>query len=403
MQQVSRGGVNNITIEKGWYASANPAAVSQENGAEQQAAHTSRTTVRVLLIAPSLDVVGGQAVQASRLMAVLGQLPDLRMTFFALDRPLPKPLVRLRKVPYLRTLVNFVLYTTALASKGRKNDVFHIFSAGLSSYTLWTIPALLIGHLYRKKLILNYHDGQAEQHLIGWRTAKPTIVLAHCVVTPSDFLVDVFAKYGITARSISNIIDVSRFHYRQRRELRPIFMTNRMLEPHYNVDCILRAFAIIQARYPDASLSVAHDGYCRPALEKLAQELGLRNTRFFGQVPHEEIPDLYDAADIYLTTPTIDNMPLSLLECMASGLPIVATKAGGIPYIVKDRETALLVDINDHEAVAARAIELLEDPDLVERLTNRAREEIQRYQSGPVCDRWAALYHELAAETHARE
>ncbi len=90
-------------------------------------------------------------------------------------------------------------------------------------------------------------------------------------------------------------------------------------------------------------------------------------------------------------------MPGSLLECLASGLPIVATRAGGIPYIVKDRESALLVDINDHEGMAARAMELLEDEDLVERLTNRGLEEVQRYHWAPVRDQWAALYAELAA------
>ncbi len=89
------------------------------------------------------------------------------------------------------------------------------------------------------------------------------------------------------------------------------------------------------------------------ALEQLAKDLQLRNTRFVGRVPHDQIAELYDSADVYLTSPNIDCMPGSLLECFASGLPIVATRAGGIPYIVKDRESGLLVDIDDHEALAA--------------------------------------------------
>lgn len=353
--------------------------------------------IRVLLIAPSLDILGGQAVQATRLMEVLGALPGLRMKFFPINPRPPKPFLWIRRVPYLRTLVTFALYTSRLALEAPKHDILHIFSAGLSSYTLWTIPALLLGRLYGKKIVLNYRDGQAEEHVTQWRSARPTLKLAHRIVTPSGFLVDVFGKHGIRAQSIFNIIETSRFRYRRRRKLRPVFMTNRILEPLYNVDCILRAFAIIQARYPEATLTIAHEGESRPGLEKLSQDLQLRNTKFIGRVPHDKVPELYDSADIYLTSPNIDCMPGSLLECLASGLPIVATKAGGIPYIVEDRQTALLVDINDHEALAARSIELLENEKLVEQLSDRGLEEVKRYHWAPVRDQWLGLYKELSS------
>ncbi|MBV9157451.1 MAG: glycosyltransferase family 4 protein [Acidobacteriaceae bacterium] len=364
---------------------------------ERNRARTPTTAVRVLLIAPSPEIVGGQSVQATYLFSVLSQVPNVEITRFPLDRRPPRPLLWVRRIPYLRTVFNLALYVTALMRQMPKQDILHIFSAGLSSYTLWTVPALLLGKLYRKKLIVNYRDGQAEQHITGWRSAKPTLKLADRVVAPSHYLVDVFEKYGIQAQSIFNIVDSAWFKYRERRKLRPIFLANRMLEPHYNVDCILRGFAIVQQRYPEASLTIAHDGYCRPALEKLAHDLKLQNTRFIGQVARQHVPELYDAADIYLTTPNIDCMPGSLLECLASGLPIIATKAGGIPYIVKDRETALLIDLDDDEALAQRAIELLENEDLVARLTSRGYEEVKRYHWAPVRDQWVALYRELVA------
>jgi len=363
----------------------------------QKKADGRRKPIKVLLIGPSLDILGGQAVQATRLMSVLSQLPQLAMTFFPINPRPPKGFGWVRKVPYLRTLVTFALYNSRLLLEARKHDILHIFSAGLSSYSLWTIPALLVGRLYGKKLILNYRDGQAEEHVTTWRTARPTIGLADRIVTPSHFLVDVFGKHGIKAQSIFNIIDVDRFIYRERRRLRPRFMTNRILEPLYNVDCILKAFALIQERYPDASLTIAHDGCCRPALEQLAKDLKLRNTNFVGRVPHAQIPALYDSADIYLTTPNIDCMPGSLLECFASGLPVVATKAGGIPYIATDRDSALLVDLDDHQAVAARSIELLENPELVETITKGGLREVQKYHWKPVRDQWAQVYEELAS------
>ena len=121
----------------------------------------------------------------------------------------------------------------------------------------------------------------------------------------------------------------------------------------------------------------------------------MHNTNFIGKVSQDKIPDLYDQADIYLMSPNIDNMPGTLLECFASGLPIVTTAVGGIPYIAKDRESALLVPANDHQALAAGALELLENPDLVERLTRQGLYEVEKYHWKPVRDQWTALYQEL--------
>jgi len=311
----------------------------------------------------------------------------------------PKPFLWILKIPVLRTIVSLLQYNAKLSLAAIRPDVLHIFTAGLSSYALWTIPALLFGKLYRKKLIIHYHDGQAEQHIKTWRTALPTLKMADRIIVPSGFLVAVFAKYAIKAEVIFNILDTGGFIYRKRRNLLPNFMTNRGLEPLYNVECILRAFKIVQTKYQAAQLTIAHDGFHRPVLEKLARELELKNASFIGKVPHSQMPALYDAADIYLTTPNIDNMPGSILECFASGLPVVATKAGGIPYIAEDRRTALLVDLDDHQAVAARSLELLENPDLVEELTANGLAETKGYGWQPIRDQWSALYREVATKS----
>ena len=351
--------------------------------------------IRVLLIAPSMDILGGQAVQAVRLLAGLAKEPSIKMAFQPINPRLPRPLRFLQRIKYVRTAATFVVYNLMLFSRAHRYDLLHVFSAGLWSYTLWTIPALAASKLYGKKMLLHYQDGQCEQHLREFRSAAPTIRKADMLVTPSGFLVDVFARHGFKARYIFNVMDFSRFQFRERRKLRPVFMTNRILEPLYNVECILRAFVIIQERYPDASLTIAHDGPSRPGLEKMAGELKLRNTRFIGRVPHDEVGALYAAADLYLTSPNFDCMPGSILECFVCGVPVVATNAGGIPYIAEDGRTALLVDLNDHEALARSAFRLMEDEELVARLTVNAREEVKKYDWAYIGDKWVAAYREL--------
>ena len=99
-----------------------------------------------------------------------------------------------------------------------------------------------------------------------------------------------------------------------------------------------------------------------------------------------------DAADIFLNSSNIDNMPISILEAFAAGLPVVTTNAGGIPYIVADGETGLLVQREDHEALADRAIRLLEDPELADRIASKAHEQSRNYRWVAVRKGWLEIY-----------
>jgi glycosyltransferase involved in cell wall biosynthesis len=83
---------------------------------------------------------------------------------------------------------------------------------------------------------------------------------------------------------------------------------------------------------------------------------------------------------------------------MASGVPVVTTDAGGIPYIVAHEETCLMIPRNDHEAMAAAAFRLLDDNDLSVRLTRAAREASRKFTWPAVRDQWLSLYYELVQD-----
>ena len=355
--------------------------------------------LRVLIAAPSLDIVGGQSRQAVRLMEGLRREPDLEVGFVPHNPRLPGVLRLLQSIKYVRTLVTTIYYVLLLLWRVRQYDIVHIFSASYYSYSFSVIPALFIARLYGKKSILNYRSGEAEDHLENWRTAVPTIRWASEIVVPSGYLVDVFARYRLHARAIHNIVELDRFSFRERHPLRPIFLTSRLLEPLYNVPCVLRAFAIVQQRYPEAKLTVAADGFLRAELEALARELKLRNCEFVGFVAFDKMPALYDAADIYLSATSIDNMPSSLTESMASGLNVVTTDGGGaIPYIMTNEESGLIVNRDDHEALAAAAIRLLEDNDFALRLARNAHEASKSFTWPYIRNEWLNVYRELANE-----
>src|SRR5687768_8964436 len=217
----------------------------------------TQNRLRVLIVAPSLDILGGQSRQAVRLMEGLKREPDLQISFLPHNPRLPGILRSLQSIKYVRTVVTTLYYIALLLWRVRKYDVIHIFCASYYSYSLCAIPALFISRLYGRKSIINYRSGEAEDHLETWRTAVPTLRWADEIVVPSGYLVDVFARHGLRARAIYNIVDVDRFAYRERQPLRPTFLASRLRKPLYNVPCVLRAFAIIQQHYPDAKLTIA--------------------------------------------------------------------------------------------------------------------------------------------------
>jgi glycosyltransferase involved in cell wall biosynthesis len=349
--------------------------------------------LRVLIVAPSMDILGGQAVQAARLLKRLRDEPTLETGFLPINPRLPGILRSLQSIKYVRTIVTSLVYCATLLARVPRYDVVHTFSASYFSFVLAPTPAILIAKLFGKKIVLNYHSGEADDHLRRWRlTAIATCRFADEIVVPSEYLVRVFADHGLPARAIFNIIGTETFRWRARRPLAPVFLSNRNLESHYGVDRVLRAFALIQASIPEACLTVAGDGSRRASLEQLAGELKLRNVEFTGQIEQGEIFGQYDAADIYLNGSEIDNQPLSLLEAFACGLPVVTTNAGGIPDMVKHERTGLLVECGDYEALAREALRLLADPALAERITSAARAECRRYSWEAVRAQWLELY-----------
>jgi glycosyltransferase involved in cell wall biosynthesis len=273
----------------------------------------------------------------------------------------------------------------------------HVFSASYTSFLLAPLPAVIVARLLGKPVVMNYRSGEAPDHLRRSAIARAVLAAVDRNAVPSRFLHDVFAVYGIDAEIIPNIVDLDRFAFRQREPLQPRLLSTRNFEDLYNVECTLRAFQLVQQRYPDATLTLVGGGSRDAALRKMAAALGLRNVTFAGRVAPDRIWEYYASADIYLQTPDIDNMPASVLEAFASGCAVVATDAGGVPAILSHETHGLLVSCNDHEAAARQICRLLEDPALTRRLTIAARASCERYRWTEVRAQWLALYRSVTS------
>jgi glycosyltransferase involved in cell wall biosynthesis len=351
--------------------------------------------LRVALVAPSLEILGGQAVQADRLLRAWADDLDVEAWLVPVN-PLPMRWLRpATRVKYLRTLVTELTYIPRLLRELSRADVVHVFSASYTSFLLAPLPAIGAARALGKPVVLNYRSGEAPDHLQRSAVARKAIAAVDCNVVPSRFLVDVFRRFGIDATIIPNIVDLDRFRFRERVPLAPRLLSTRNFDALYNVGCTLNAFRLVQNQWPEASLTLVGGGAEEPALRALANDLGLANVTFVGRVGPDEIAAYYAAHDVYVQSPDIDNMPTSVIEAFASGLPVVSTEAGGVPAILTHGEHGMLAPLNDHRMLATHVLALLDDPDAARRMARAAYATCQAYTWAAVRERWLNVYRSV--------
>jgi glycosyltransferase involved in cell wall biosynthesis/peptidoglycan/xylan/chitin deacetylase (PgdA/CDA1 family) len=359
------------------------------NDAHEAQAATALSRIRVAVVAPSLDVLGGQSIQASAITEGLRQ-DGFVVSFVPTNPSFPKALAWVRQVPFLRTVLNQTLYAWSLP-KLRRVDVVHVFSASFWSFLLAPLPAIAFARLFGRRIVLNYHSGEAEEHLKNWGLlVHPWLRLADEIVVPSQYLRDVFARYGHVSRVVRNVVDTQRFAYRSRAPLRPRLLSTRNLEVNYRVDIVLEAFAHMRRAHPDATLVVAGSGSEENRLRRLAEAIG--GVTFTGRVDRESMPSLCAASDVFLNASVVDNQPLSLLEAFASGLPVVTTCVGGIGEMVRHGESGLVVPPLDAAAMAAAVDLLLRDADTAARVTRGGLQVVHAHSWAGVRAQWAEVY-----------
>lgn len=355
----------------------------------------NRTRLRIAIVAPSLRILGGQAVQAERLLQAWRNDPAVDAWLVPHNPLPPAPLRWMLRVKYLRTIATEATYVPLLFAKLRRADVVHVFSASYWSFLLAPLPAILIARVLGKPVVLNYRSGEAPDHLQRSAIARWALAKVDRNAVPSRFLRDVFAGFGIGSVIVPNVVDLDRFPYCPRLPLRPRLLSTRNFDALYNVSCTLRAFKRIQDVHPDASLTLVGAGTEDARLRALASELGLQNVTFAGRVAPQAIAAFYTDHDIYLQSPDIDNMPSSVLEAFASGLPVVSTEAGGMPAIVRHGQDGLLAPLDDDATLAAHVLHLLADPEWARSLAAAAHATLQNYTWNQVRAQWLALYRDV--------
>lgn len=352
--------------------------------------------LKVGIVAPSLRYVGGQSVQADLLMRFWQNDDAVEPKFIAVDPALPPGFGWAQNSRGIRTILREPVYFRNLWRGLEDVDIAHVFSASYWSFLLSPAPAWLVAKLRSKKVLINYHSGEARKHLQRFRSAKFVLARADEIVVPSSYLVGVFREFGLHASVVPNVIDLSQFRYRERNPLRPHLVCTRGFSAYYSVDIVVQAFAEVQKEYPNAILDLVGNGPLETDVRRLVAELKLKNVNFTGVAAHCEIGRYYEQADIFINASWVDNMPLSVIEAFGAGTPVVTTSPEAMPFVVEHGRTGLLSPVGDEKALASNVFRLLREPALATALARNAYQDSLKYTWKAVREQWLGTYQALA-------
>jgi glycosyltransferase involved in cell wall biosynthesis len=213
-------------------------------------------------------------------------------------------------------------------------------------------------------------------------------------IAPTGFLADAFRSLDV--RVIPNIIDLGQYSYRHRTalpEMAPRLLWMRTFHEIYRPDLALEALSFLRETHPGATLTLAgQDKGLLGQTRRLAAEMGLDGAvRFAGFLDAEGKRREFAGHDVFLNTNRVDNAPVSVLEAAACGLPVVSTDVGGIPYLLRNSEEALLVPEGDAVAMAGAVRRLVDEPGLAARLSAAGRAVAERSSWPRVRPLWQDL------------
>lgn len=282
----------------------------------------------------------------------------------------------------------------ALEREGFIPDLIHahVFTVAL--------PVAILAGRKRRPWILTEHASNFPRRMLSSRDlwkVKRTFPRAARVLPVSRFLQQAIEDYGIQAHFevLPNAVDTDLFHPPvQPRPPGPSRWLNvAMHVPVKGLDVLLAALATLKDPALDWELDLVGEGPEKRALENQAAVLGLQGrVRFPGLLPREEVARRMREADLFILPSLSENLPCVLLEAMASGLPVVASRAGGIPELI-NHEQGELVTPGDPEALAAALRRCLVRKETFDR--QRLARRAQSFSRAAVGERLAAVYREV--------
>lgn len=303
------------------------------------------------------------------------------------------------------------------AASSKKNKLFRLIDMLLLIYRnrhttkvvfidTYSTSAFLYAHLAATLcayLSLPYvpilHGGNLpERFNTDTKKVKSFLENAKYIISPSLFLQEFFTKKGFEVTFIPNFITLNNYAFLERREVTPKLLWVRAFHKIYNPTLAIETLKRIVERYPKAELCMVgapKDDSCDEVKELIEHYNLEAHVRLTGILPKAEWIKLSTQYDIFINTTTIDNMPISVIEAMALGLPVVSTNVGGIPFLIEDKREGVLVKSGDVNEMSQAIFSLIEQPDQAMVLARHARKKVEAFDWAVVEEKWIRLIKDI--------
>jgi glycosyltransferase involved in cell wall biosynthesis len=204
---------------------------------------------------------------------------------------------------------------------------------------------------------------------------------------------------------IPNGIDLDRFNNLSKKDLRSGLQLGQdakiitfigRLHPVKGVTFLIKAMKLIKNEEPNTKLIIIGDGSEKERLKEIARELNLEpSVIFLQQVPNQSIPKYTVASDVFVLPSLSEGFPLTILEAMASGLPVVSTRVGGLSEIITEGENGFLVEPGKPEQLAEKILFFLKNDEARAKVSENNKEKAKQYSWESIVSKVEAIYYEV--------
>jgi glycosyltransferase involved in cell wall biosynthesis len=266
----------------------------------------------------------------------------------------------------------------------------------------WAFLSVKLLRRLKKPVILTLHGGNlpefAQQHS---KIVRELLSLADAVTAPSNYLLESMHQYRDDIILISNALEISKYTFIHRKKPKPILVWLRAFHEIYHPEMAIEVLKQLKDEFPHVKLIMTGPDKGDGSLQKtqdLAVQFNLQDhVSFPGATSKPDVPARLHEGDIFLNTTNFDNTPISVMEAMASGLSIVSTNVGGLPYLLEDGIDVLLVPPNDPDVMAAAVKRILTEPGLAENLSANARKKAEQFDWSKILPQWEKLFEEISS------